>query len=419
MLLDTYQNIVEQVTYGMPQWGDRAFIETARRISDEIAFRHLSAPRMWGGLSVVMPASQQQITFEQPANQIIHMSAPQQQGLEYGMGQLAITTPNAGGITAGTSENAELEAIKRKAEEAKKQLLVEREKASLKAVQDDIKAEQEKAFQVQVDRERRKLENLQDKLKHERLEKEDEAEAEAEDLKREIQERKRAREAQQQARLDDERRRAAEREHNRRQEDDALRRKREHEAVMRENDRKVSEALEAKRRARYREKEDAVERERLQRESEDRIKTQARIDGLRIEQERHDSEISSRRQQTFITQQPQDPSKILVTSQDKDLTLDLYWYLGLIYSDMPSAEQINQKYKESISRHHPDKQLTMSEEQRKRSQQRAQEIMLAKSILLDPERKKAYDEKHVVSDAAFENWKRWKKQKAAVVPYKN
>lgn len=95
--------------------------------------------------------------------------------------------------------------------------------------------------------------------------------------------------------------------------------------------------------------------------------------------------------------------------------VDLYWYLGLYYYNKPSIDQIKAAHKTCVSQHHPDKTVNKSKEDQEHSASRMREINQAKDILLDPERKQAYDENHIISDLAFEAWKR---NRQALTPFR-
>ncbi|KAF2826722.1 hypothetical protein CC86DRAFT_405979 [Ophiobolus disseminans] len=242
--------------------------------------------------TLIMEApQQQQIIFEQPADQVVRIPAPQVYGIDYGMEQLAINLSNNRRNAAGVSENIEAERVKREADEVKKQLLVKREKLQLKAEQEELADARKQAMQ-------------------------------AED----------------------------------------------------------------------------------QQEEADRLQNREREDRQRIEQERMDKQYSARATASplRITEIPNDRLETHFTEQDHGKGIDLYFYLGLDCTVTHTHEKLLEMYRAKIMQHHPDKQAHMSPDQRKHSDVRARQINLVRSVLIDdPERRTAYDDKHVISEMAF------------------
>tara|TARA_R110002003_G_scaffold145_4_gene13376 strand:- start:7345 stop:7605 length:261 start_codon:yes stop_codon:yes gene_type:complete len=72
----------------------------------------------------------------------------------------------------------------------------------------------------------------------------------------------------------------------------------------------------------------------------------------------------------------------------------------------PSNAVISQAYKSIALRHHPDKDAGKTEEERQHSRRRMEEITRARDILLNSERREAYDSRGIATIEAFREWQR-------------
>jgi hypothetical protein len=93
-------------------------------------------------------------------------------------------------------------------------------------------------------------------------------------------------------------------------------------------------------------------------------------------------------------------------SDEDGVTFDPYEALGLQDRERTPEHAIRSTYSRLALIVHPDKQVGKTAAQRKHAAKRMSEINRAKGLLLDAERRKAYDEVGAVFDWQFEQWKK-------------
>lgn len=90
------------------------------------------------------------------------------------------------------------------------------------------------------------------------------------------------------------------------------------------------------------------------------------------------------------------------------MKIDLYWDIGIDRHQKPNptTEEIYASWKKYAAKYHFDRFISRPASEQQNAKKRCDRISLAKSVLLDdPERRQAYDKKHIISEAAFQNWK--------------
>lgn len=219
-----------------------------------------------------------------------------------------------------------------------------------------------------------------------------------------MRERKRREEQVERDREADARQRQREREDDRIREADDRREKQRREDQQRDLDRRDRDVAAAEKQRRFDEQMDREDRERAHRTAHEAQAAKERRE--RDEADRVDRD--ARAAKTFYENEKKrftsGLSKLL-TADDKNTkgsnAIDLYWNLGLDWSEDPTTEHISKAVRELLLVHHPDK----NPENPEKSKIRLEEYNLAKRVLMDKEGREAYDDKHIISDVAFEYWR--------------
>ena len=73
------------------------------------------------------------------------------------------------------------------------------------------------------------------------------------------------------------------------------------------------------------------------------------------------------------------------------MSKDLYAVLGLKKEDKPTYEQIRRNYRKLCLKHHPDKQVGKSDEEKKAAEEKFKEVQEAYSVLSDENKRQRYD----------------------------
>lgn len=328
------------------------------------------------------PAPQVNLVYHQPPGMNIQVAQSH--------GQLAVCAPDTAGTSKFDLDTAGAKTMIRHGKKLDDKL--EEQQQNLKQIADmgrekrkildkaaEIEYEKEKG-KVAAAREEQRLQDLAESIKREK-----------EELARE-RERSGIRERENRDRQEEEDRN--ERAKRRRERDDADRRKYELE---------------------YRNRQEKDDRERRDKEErERRWKTDDRIRSPAIEYPSTQGEAvpGSRRYTdrphgsghagaTFVNR-PTQPTSVAQRSAAQDL----YRCLMLERGSNPSNAVISQAYKSIALRHHPDKDAGKTEEERQHSRRRMEEITRARDILLNSERREAYDSRGIATIEAFREWQR-------------
>jgi hypothetical protein len=374
-------------------WGHSAVTETARRISREIYERGFAPRRMWGGLSMSIDVPQQNI-FMQPAIMPPPITSVQPLAVEWGMNLLALTGGNLLAITSsgssGTPVNHEAAALARQTAETEAQAEKLKEEKKSKEAKEELKRMERDMQDVEAEAKRNELNDAKAKVKRLKQIAEEEAEHEEEMRRKKRAEDIRKAEARRKEREDEEYQADQDRILERERKADNKRDKQRREDMRRRAERDDKLARESRERDKR-----AAENRRARQDRRDRHKDD------REERDRRDAATEQKHEQRSIEAK----ERSYKTEEDRDHTIDLYYYIGLNWNDTHTQDEIKAAAIKSLRDHHPNKVANMTVDQQKRSAVRVREVNIARRVLEDVDRRQAYDEKHIISDGAFEYWK--------------
>jgi hypothetical protein len=350
----------------------------------------------------------QQNIFMQPAIMPPPITSVQPLAVEWGMNQLALTGGNQLAITSsgssGTPVNHEAAALARQTAETEAQAEKLKEEKKLKEAKEELKRMERDMQDVEAEAKRNELNDAKAKVKRLKQIAEEEAEHEEEMRRKKRAEDIRKAEARRKEREDEEYQGDQDRILERERESDNKRDKQRREDMRRRAEREAELAADNERTEDLDDKFARESRERDKRAAENRRARQDRRDRHeddREERDRRDAATEHKHEQRRIEAK----ERSYKTEEDRDYTIDLYYYIGLNWNDTHTQDEIKAAAIKSLRDHHPNKVANMTVDQQKRSAVRVREVNIARRVLEDVDRRQAYDEKHIISDGAFEYWK--------------
>ncbi|KAJ4377282.1 hypothetical protein N0V83_000106 [Neocucurbitaria cava] len=152
------------------------------------------------------------------------------------------------------------------------------------------------------------------------------------------------------------------------------------------------------------------EEERKKREREDTLRRQFEEEEDFRRRHEQEQRLTARNPESSTpiprTIEPDSDSDSDSDSDEDEKKFDPYEALGLHDRQRTSLDVIRSTYNNLVLIFHPDKQIGKTAQQIKHAAKRMYDINKAKDILLDEERRRAYDEAGAVFEYEFEEWKR-------------